>query len=311
MKYVKDDIEKNNILCIPFEKKYFQQYMKIYNDCFYEMRKALDIEPYNFLNDYEQINLILQIPRLNAKFKGNSFATTYKAIIMNIGKNLQFLRKICNGMTQEELAEKIGVSRQTISKWELNTVYPELDKIVELCRLFSCSMDQLVREDISVGDEAYSNIRMEEIEPFDYVKYTVISMEPEEDAINHVRQWARELNVTAPKIIGWDFPAVSQEQINVFNMHGYTAALILRDKALANNTRPDIIHQEKQKYMAITIGESAQSPFYVIPNAYKVLMTYMKVNGIKQKEDKKIISCFEREYEIDGVWHMDVYIAVE
>lgn len=56
MKYVRDDIEKSNILCIPFEKKYFQQYMKIYNACFYEMRKTLDIEPYNFLSDYKQIS---------------------------------------------------------------------------------------------------------------------------------------------------------------------------------------------------------------------------------------------------------------
>lgn len=56
MKYVKDDIEKNNILCIPFEQEYFQQYMKIYNACFYEMRKSLDIEPYNFLSDYKQIS---------------------------------------------------------------------------------------------------------------------------------------------------------------------------------------------------------------------------------------------------------------
>ena len=55
MKYIKNDIEKSNILCIPFEQKYFQQYMKIYNACFYEMRKSLDIEPYNFLSDYKQI----------------------------------------------------------------------------------------------------------------------------------------------------------------------------------------------------------------------------------------------------------------
>ena len=51
MKYIKNDIEKSNILCIPFEQKYFQQYMKIYNACFYEMRKSLDIKPYNFLSD--------------------------------------------------------------------------------------------------------------------------------------------------------------------------------------------------------------------------------------------------------------------
>ena len=54
MKYVKDYIEKNSISCIPFEQKYFQQYIRIYNACFYEMRKSLDIEPYNFLSGYIQ-----------------------------------------------------------------------------------------------------------------------------------------------------------------------------------------------------------------------------------------------------------------
>ena len=44
---------------------------------------------------------------------------------MSFGKNLQFLRKMHNSMTQEELAERMGVSRQTISKWESETAYPE------------------------------------------------------------------------------------------------------------------------------------------------------------------------------------------
>ena len=55
MKYVKDDIGENSISCTPFEQKYFQQYMKIYNACFYDMRKSLDIKPFNFLSDYKQI----------------------------------------------------------------------------------------------------------------------------------------------------------------------------------------------------------------------------------------------------------------
>lgn len=55
MKFAKDVTEMSNILCTTFEAQYFQEYMNIYNECFYEMRKTLDIEPYNFLNSYEQI----------------------------------------------------------------------------------------------------------------------------------------------------------------------------------------------------------------------------------------------------------------
>lgn len=64
---------------------------------------------------------------------------------MSLGQNLQCLRKMRNKMTQEALAEQLNVSRQTVLKWELDTVYPEMDKIIELCNLFSCTMDELVR----------------------------------------------------------------------------------------------------------------------------------------------------------------------
>lgn len=67
MKYTKAEIEKSNILCIPFEQKYFQEYMQIYNACFGEMRKFLDIRPYNFLNDYSQILIV------NEKFQNQGY----------------------------------------------------------------------------------------------------------------------------------------------------------------------------------------------------------------------------------------------
>ena len=43
---------------------------------------------------------------------------------MNLGNNLQYLRRLRKDMTQETLAEQLGVSRQTISKWESNTAVP-------------------------------------------------------------------------------------------------------------------------------------------------------------------------------------------
>ena len=64
---------------------------------------------------------------------------------MNFGKNLQYLRRLCKNLTQEELAEKLNVSRQTVSKWETNDALPELEKDLELCRIFNCSLDNLFR----------------------------------------------------------------------------------------------------------------------------------------------------------------------
>ena len=55
MKYNNQKVEFSNINCVPFEEKYFTDYMNIYNECFYDMRKALDRKPYNYLNEYEQI----------------------------------------------------------------------------------------------------------------------------------------------------------------------------------------------------------------------------------------------------------------
>lgn len=69
---------------------------------------------------------------------------------MSLSENLQNLRKIKN-MSQEELAEKLNVSRQAVSKWESGNGYPETEKIINICEIFDCSMDELVKGKIS-GD---------------------------------------------------------------------------------------------------------------------------------------------------------------
>ena len=63
-----------------------------------------------------------------------------------IGTNLQFLRTR-SGMTQEQLAERLEVSRQTVSKWESDAAWPEMNKLLQLCELFGVSLDTLTRGD--------------------------------------------------------------------------------------------------------------------------------------------------------------------
>ncbi len=220
---------------------------------------------------------------------------------MSFGKNLQHLRRMCGNITQEALAEKLKVSRQTISKWELNESTPEMDKAIELCGLFNCSLDNLFREEMGACDEAYTDLRVEIVPGFRYVKHAVISSEPEGDAFNWVLNIARGNGVENPRVIGWDFPYVSMEQINVYHMHGYEAAWILPEDITPQNV--EIKEQKAHRYAAIHIPEPFKNPFVIIPNAYKTLMEYMRLNGLEHT-DKDVIPCFETDGD-----SMDVYIA--
>ena len=71
---------------------------------------------------------------------------------MKFGDKLILLRKK-KGLSQEELAEKLGVSRQSVSKWESNNTYPETDKIVQICNIFECSMDDLINDKVTDVEE--------------------------------------------------------------------------------------------------------------------------------------------------------------
>ncbi len=67
--------------------------------------------------------------------------------IMSFGENLQMLRKK-NQLSQEGLAEMLGVSRQAVSKWELGEGFPEVDKLLILSKKLNVSLDSLLGEEI-------------------------------------------------------------------------------------------------------------------------------------------------------------------
>lgn len=67
---------------------------------------------------------------------------------MNFGDNLKNIRKSKN-ISQETLAEKLGVSRQSISKWETGENYPSMNNIMCLCDIFKCKINELVHEDMT------------------------------------------------------------------------------------------------------------------------------------------------------------------
>ena len=78
---------------------------------------------------------------------------------MNFGQNLRNLRKSKN-ISQEELAEKVKVSRQSVSKWETGEAYPEMNNILELCKIFHCHINDLVNDNILDIDSLDEDVKM-------------------------------------------------------------------------------------------------------------------------------------------------------
>ena len=68
---------------------------------------------------------------------------------MTIGEKITHLR-IANKISQEQLAEKLGVSRQSVSKWEMDQSLPHIDKVLLICELFSVSADELLHNDVVI-----------------------------------------------------------------------------------------------------------------------------------------------------------------
>ena len=67
---------------------------------------------------------------------------------MNLGKKIAELRKK-NNLSQEELAERVGVARQTISKWEIGDTTPDINQVKIISKIFNISIDELVDNDIN------------------------------------------------------------------------------------------------------------------------------------------------------------------
>ena len=78
---------------------------------------------------------------------------------MKFGENLKSLRKSKN-ISQEELSSKVGVSRQSVSKWECGEAYPEMSNIIALCTIFKCNINDLVNNNMIDLDSLDEEIKM-------------------------------------------------------------------------------------------------------------------------------------------------------
>lgn len=228
---------------------------------------------------------------------------------MYIGSNIQILRRQ-HQITQEQLAEQMNVSRQTVSKWEMNQAMPDLGKLTELCGLFNCTLDALVRENIADRDAVYSPVRIKTVRAFRMARYVMITPNPEADVIAYMDRWMERAGLTGREItrIGWDFPFVSLEQQTRFHLRGYAAACVLPEGFYETVPGVEYASQKEALYAVITITDPFQASFARIPGAYKRILDELKANGYGHGQEEDILPCFEHETVKDGMQYMDVYV---
>ena len=92
---------------------------------------------------------------------------------MTTGEKLQSLRKQ-NNYTQEELAEIMNVSRQSISKWESDVAFPETEKLIALSKLYNCSIDYLLKDNVDEPQNAVTNDKENNIKSYNKKRLPLI-----------------------------------------------------------------------------------------------------------------------------------------
>jgi len=234
---------------------------------------------------------------------------------MYLGSNIQFLRKNAGNMTQERLAERMGVSRQTVSKWETGETVPELDKLLELSALFSCSLDKLLKTDMSFQEDYFSAVSIVPFPAFSMARYVIISPQPEDDVQMYLDNWAKKSGLYAfisnPRQIGWDFPFVSMEQQNRFGLRGYAAGWILPEGFECNCPGVEVYRQESTHYAKITVRDPFRAAFDRIPKGYQKILEFLGANGFKENHGTDFLGCFEEVYVQEGQTFMDIYIHAD
>ena len=79
-------------------------------------------------------------------------------IVMTLGQRIQQIRGE-HGLSQEEFAEKLGTTRQTVSRWELDQTFPEIAKIVLISKVFSVTTDSILKDGISTFDTDFEHFK--------------------------------------------------------------------------------------------------------------------------------------------------------
>ena len=179
---------------------------------------------------------------------------------MKFGDNLKKLRK-AKKYSQDQLAEKVGVSRQSVSKWETGDAYPEMNNILELCKIFHCKINDLINDSIidieSLDEEVKMNVVKFKKEK--QKKFKTISKLLE--VITKIGQICMYIGITGMVIAMIAVPIL----LNKMELKNDDIIIKIGDKELKNSNSADEINKVKEvmtnnsktKILTTTIFSSA------------------------------------------------------
>ena len=227
---------------------------------------------------------------------------------MYFGSNLQYLRKNNGGMTQEKLAWQMGVSRQTVSKWESGEAIPEVAKLLDLCDIFQCRLDELLRQDMAARVSIYDSVRVLQVKGFRRAQYTMLSPNAQQDVTAYMDAWAERNGLSGLPKIDWSFPQVTAEQKNRFGLQGHVCAVVLPEDVSIPEDGPELVSQETAEYAVVTIRDPFAPGSDRISQAHHQIFQYLNLKGYKKKHSEKILPCFRRICLQEGIPCMELFI---
>lgn len=160
-----------------------------------------------------------------------------EVVAMNIGNNIAALRKQ-KGITQEELANELGVSAQAVSKWENNSSCPDVSLLTNIADYFGVTVDTLLR---SNEQDIVSEVNDDSNHAYETNNKTDIN-------INIVQQNGKENNIRVP----FKFVKLG---LNIGSMFGLSEEILNKIVALVESDVTDIveINTENGEHITITL----------------------------------------------------------
>lgn len=226
---------------------------------------------------------------------------------MFFASNLQFLRKRSN-LTQEKLAQQLGVSRQAISKWESGETTPELPTLLQLADLFSCTLDELLRQELS---PSVCPVRIVKVRGFRMARCCVISANGQKDLQTLLHTWASGQNLQDPILLLWSFPYVTEEQKKRFHLEGFEGGCLLPADFTPTDTAYPILSQADCTYALLSIEETEGRSASQIGRAVHTILETLHTQGIRKTAREGFLPCFERRYQKDGVTIAEIYLQCQ